>query len=697
MRGDPASFFWVPELSLGIPLGMFVKEQFPCCRMARYPQLAYMPLRPHPMQRHASCLLAAAALFCASALLAANNPPPAGAADQVGPLVLRQDSLEQGLNLLELLTGKTVLRGPGLPSTPLTLELAEPLPRVQAINAVEALLSLHGVAIVPMGERFLKALPLGAARTEVGSFIEGSTLGLPASGQIASKLFFLQFLRAQEFSQQAAALINGAIPPVVFEKANAVLVTDTIATLQRIEAICDRLDRIDTIAAKPRYFSLRNAKAGELAGRLTAMITSPPLNTLIAPTAVLADDRTNQIVVGLDDRAYPIFLELVNRLDDKTESYLQNEVIALKNASAKDVAALLGQLSGKRLSATVTTPGLPPHAPAAAKPAEGAPPPVVTSTAITSDAVSANFSELLSVVPDERSNALVVIGTPQDLRLIRDLVAKIDVLLAQVRIEVVIAEVTLSDAASTGISELGLKIEGSKLVGFSTAGPGFGVSNATLTRDTSGNVDLAATITAGTTPRKGNTRILSVPNILTTHNKEASIFVGEARPVISSYLQDTASAGLGSGYRTSVSASEIGIELKVQPLIGHDGTVQLTIEQEVNDVTGSVLIDGNEQPVIGKRRTASFISVRDGEIIVLGGLQRAQNSRSTSRLGPVPIIGDLLGSRRREQTRTDLVFFLRPTIIANTGDASAQATIERNLQQEDIRRALGQPPATPKR
>lgn len=655
-----------------------------------------MTLRPYPMRCHPRRLLAAAALLCACTVLAANNPPPAGDPDQVGPLVLRQDSIEQGLNLLELLTGKTVLRGPGLPTAPLTLELAEPLPRAQAVNAIEALLSLNGVAIIPMGERFLKAVPIGAARPEVGTFIEGSTRDLPASGQIASKLFFLQFLRAQEFSQQAAALINGAIPPVVFEKANAVLITDTIATLQRLEAICDRLDRIDTIAAKPRYFSLHNAKASELAGRLTAMITSPPLNSLIAPTAVLADDRTNQIVVGLDDRTYPIFLELVNRLDDKTESYLQNEVIALKNASAKDVAALLGQLSGKRLSATVTTPGLPAHTPAA-KPAEGAPPPVVTSTAITSDAVSANFSELLSVVPDERSNALVVIGTPQDLRLIRDLVAKIDVLLAQVRIEVVIAEVTLSDAASTGISELGLKIEGSKLVGFSGAGSGFGVANATFSRPGPGEVDLAATITAGTTPRKGNTRILSVPNILTTHNKEASIFVGEARPVISSYLQDTASAGLGSGYRTSVAASEIGIELKVQPLIGHDGTVQLTIEQEVNDVTGSVLIDGNEQPVIGKRRTASFISVRDGEIIVLGGLQRAQNTRSTSRLGPVPIIGDLLGSRRREQTRTDLVFFLRPTIIANTGDAAAQATIERNLQQEDIRRALGQPPATPQR
>jgi len=78
---------------------------------------------------------------------------------------------------------------------------------------------------------------------------------------------------------------------------------------------------------------------------------------------------------------------------------------------------------------------------------------------------------------------------------------------------------------------------------------------------------------------------------------------------------------------------------------------------------------------------------------VLGGLQRTQSIRSTSRLGPVPIIGDLLGARRREQTRTDLVFFLRPRILLNTGDPSIQAAIEQNLQQPEIRRALGQPPA----
>ena len=107
------------------------------------------------------------------------------------------------------------------------------------------------------------------------------------------------------------------------------------------------------------------------------------------------------------------------------------------------------------------------------------------------------------------------------------------------------------------------------------------------------------------------------------------------------------------------------IQLSVKPLIGPNGSVQLEIKQEVNDVLGEITIDGNPQPRIGRRSTESFVSVRSGEIIVLGGLQRSSVSRSTSRLGPIPIIGDLLGARNRGKSRTDLLFFLRTTVLTD--------------------------------
>src|SRR5690606_34259595 len=101
-------------------------------------------------------------------------------------------------------------------------------------------------------------------------------------------------------------------------------------------------------------------------------------------------------------------------------------------------------------------------------------------------------------------------------------------------------------------------------------------------------------------------------------------------------------------------------------------------------------IDGNPQPRIGRRSTKSFISVKSGETIVLGGLQRNSRRRNTNRLGPIPFIGDLLGTRRREDTRTDLVFFLRPYVLTNTAadNVDALRRIDAGPQRDAVRAAL---------
>jgi general secretion pathway protein D len=308
----------------------------------------------------------------------------------------------------------------------------------------------------------------------------------------------------------------------------------------------------------------------------------------------------------------------------------------------------------------------------------------------TSEALQ-QFSTILTVVPDERSNSLVVSGTVDDMRLIKDIVSHLDVLLAQVRIEVVIAEVTLTDAASSGIQALGLTVQANKLVGFSGSFPGLSVTNGLITKNAAGGNDLAATLNLSTTPRKSNTNILSVPNIVTSHNKEATLFVGESRPVITSYQNTgTTTGNNGSGYTSNVTYKDIGINLTVKPLIGKDGSVQLDIKQEVNDILDNVTIDGNSQPVIGSRTNNTFVSVNSGDIIVLGGLQRKSTNKSTSRLAGIPIIGDLLGARSREDTRTDLVFFLRPYVLTNTpvDNTEALERLKLSPQHDDVQSAL---------
>jgi general secretion pathway protein D len=303
---------------------------------------------------------------------------------------------------------------------------------------------------------------------------------------------------------------------------------------------------------------------------------------------------------------------------------------------------------------------------------------------------STEFSSLVTIIPDERSNAVVVSGTVDDIRLLTALIEKIDTILAQVRIEVVIVEVTLDDNSASGISALGLNVSGDKLVGFSGANETLNISSGTVTRpggnvSVSGPWDLAATIAIGTTPRKNNTSTLSVPSITTSHAKKATFISSEQRPVITGTQSSVTGTGGTPVTSSTVAQQDIGITLTVTPLIGNDGTVQMAITQDVKDVVGSIKVDTNDQPIISHRSTDSFITARSGDILVLGGMQRKKESKTTNRLGPIPIIGDLLGSRTSDKGRTELIFFLRPTILTNTGTDNAPALKRvEELPQKDV-------------
>jgi general secretion pathway protein D len=662
-----------------------------------------------PLFRLAACALALAASL--TPLLAQPTPAPAptttapaaAPTDTVGPLDLREESIDQVIAMLERFTGKSVIRPQALPAATITLRLRASVTREEAIRALETALNLNGVAITPMDDHFMKVTALNVAKSEAPELIDGSTLVFPPSGRIVSKVFQLNFLRVAEFMPQIAGLLspNTGSPPVIFEKANAALVTDSLSNLQRIETLLSRLDQPALGGLTPKFYTLHFAKASDVVNKMRTILSGALQSQLGTATSYNADDRTNQIVVISDPRQIAFFDDLIAKLDVKSDPNTRNEVIYLKHAASKDVAQILSQLvAGQNNAARAQDSARPNVMPAAATtPAApgAAPAPAVTlPTGINLGTEPSNqFSTILTIFADERSNSIVVSGTVDDIRLINDLVNKLDVLLAQVRIEVVIAEVTLGDEATSGISELGLQITDDKLVGASIKMAGASSTNITGTRQPTGDIDLAATILLSTTPRKTNATILSVPNIITTHNKEGKIFVGEQRPVISSYLNDSTTTTTSSGYRSTVSYKDIGIELTVKPLIGPDGSVQLEIKQEVNDILGEIVIDENSQPRIGRRSTNSFVSVKSGDIVVLGGLQRSTKTKTTSRLGPIPILGDLLGTRKREDTRTDLVFFLRPTVLSNTATDNAPALQQIDKlppkQRDPIREAIKQP------
>jgi general secretion pathway protein D len=152
---------------------------------------------------------------------------------------------------------------------------------------------------------------------------------------------------------------------------------------------------------------------------------------------------------------------------------------------------------------------------------------------------------------------------------------------------------------------------------------------------------------------------------VTSHGKQAKVFSGETRPVVTGTIQSAAGVSTGLASSSTVTQQQIGTTLTVTPFIGIDGSVQLDLVQSVQDVTGEVQVDQNTQYIIGQRETTNYVTAKSGEIIVLGGFRKDSTFKERSRLGPIPILGDIFGPRRRANNRNELIFFLRPTVLQN--------------------------------
>ena len=670
---------------------------------------------------------AAASPAPVAAVAAAIPLPGLSGSDQVGPVILRDETVAQVLDLMQRWTGKSILRPQALPASVYTLSLPASITRDEALLAIETLLNLNGIAVIQQGDKFLKVVPNLVAKAESPTLLTGSTLTMPPSGRIATKIYTLKHANAQEFITQIVSSLNTTLasPPVYFGRNNAFLITDSITNLQKIENLVTQLDRPQLDLVVTKSYTLKNAMATDLVSKLTAMLRTQAVASGGAPfrlstgTTFLADERTNRVLLMGSADQHDFFDKLIDTLDQKSNPNTKTDVIFLRHADAQQVATLVTSLVTGQTTAS-TRAGNTTRSTTLNRTTVAAP---VVATAATAAAGAAGsqqagadeFSNTVTVLPDIRSNSIVVSGTNDDLRLLYDLIDKVDIVLPQVRIEVVIVEVKLSDNETTGFNTLGLTVTNGKLTGIGGTGAGFGVTGIpvtpanpvlntgqTIVNPAQGSYstttrDLSATIGLVTTPRKGDLKVLSVPAITTTHNKEATIFVGESRPVITG---STLSTTTGASTST-VSQRDIGIQLKVLPLIGKDGSVQLQVSQSVEDILGSTILDGNEQPIIGRRTTDSYVSAMSGEIVVLGGLQRTVTTKSTSRLGPIPFLGDLFGSSTNLEEKQELIIFLRPYVLNSSAvdnlDALSRATS--SAIGPDVKKIIdnvpGQAPAAP--
>ena len=623
--------------------------------------------------------------------------------DEPVVLDLPDTDIDTVISTLETLTGRLVIRPQQLTTATYNIRIKKPLPKSEALLYIETVLALNNIGIAPLGDKLIKVVDAGRVKQEAPEMINGSSLDYPATGKVATKLFQLEFARVAEVIPLFGGLLNPFYGgPVPLQNANAALITDSISNLQRVELLLQQVDKPVTAGMKPKFYTLKNAKASDLVNKLRAILAGTLQQQLGSATSYNADDRTNQIVLVTDPRQHAFFDDLIDRLDQKSDPNTRNDVLYLKHAKAADVVNVLSRIiSGQTTATQRQSPGsvrpgqVQPTAPGApaAPPAQ---PMIVSASSANNPNLDAlmssgsnEFSAVMTVVSDERSNSVVAFGTADDLRLVRELIDKLDIVLAQVRIEVVIAEVTLDDNDASGISALGLKLEGDKLVGFSgTIETGAAVTNGVITRPgVTGRMDLAAELSITSTLRKRNNAIVTVPAIVTSHGKQAKFFNGETRPVVTGSI----TSGTVGGTTSTVTQQQIGTTVTVTPFIGVDGSVQLDIVQDVQDVIGTVPVDNNQQYIIGQRQTTSYVTTKTGEIIDLGGFRKNIQVRERSRLGPIPFLGDLFGRRTKNDSRQELVFFLRPTVLTNSpaiDNAEALKRIEKLPTRDTIKGEL---------
>ncbi len=638
------------------------------------------------------------ATFLTTALPAQHTEVP-NPDETVGVLRLSDLGSNEVLDMMERFTGKPILRQQSLPTVKINFSSQGPMTKAEAVLALESLLSLNGIAITDVGEIFLKAVPSAAIGTQVPPMIENSTLGAIPSQKIYAKFFRLNYLQVAEALPLLQPMLTQGTP-VAFDKSNSLMIVDALINLQRIEKILLIIDVPAPMDTAIYFFTMKHVTASEIVTRLQTMQQGSLRRYFENNTTFDADDRTNQIIVVTHHSNKKIITDLIEKLDIDVAPLTLTDVFRLKHADAEEVVSLVEQVITGQQQARESQAGTPKttrRQQQTTQQQQQQQARTKIAATLAGSEENLQFSEYMRIVADPRANAIVAYGTHGDLKALKELVEKIDVLLAQVRIEVVIAEVTLSKDLVRGIDAFGFSYnalqstdgEGNTPTGstdqfaYSITPASSSIGSKTILDISRGTIDPFSIAAVINKARQNNmVKVLSAPTILTTHNQEATINVGEARPVI------TSSIGAQSGFaaRSTVQFRDIGIELKVKPLIGANGVVQMEIEQKVESVVDQISVDGNFQPIIGTRNATSFISVRDGELVVLGGLQAIDETESKSRLaffGSLPLLGPLFGSKSIVLKKTELLIFIQPHVLTSTQEAHEDAEKQIDLLQSN--------------
>jgi general secretion pathway protein D len=633
---------------------------------------------------------------------------------------------------------------------------ADKLPTSEAVKVIEAILAMNNIALVPMGDRYIKVVQATAGDlTGQGLAIQmdpeqeyGNT------DKFITTVIQLQNVTIPEVQAAVQHVLHAYGKILTLERSNSIMITDTEANIKRVRELIEFIDQA-TAQIEPRIYEIKYAEASEIASKLNEIITAaqgdkktpattgnpyartPPgviragaRGNTAAPAAptkatvsstegnstviiqgtvkVMADERTNIIIIFSVEENFTFFDQIINVLDIEVEPATTFEVVSLEYADAAELSGtlndLIGAASSSRSSSSSSssrsgTSGSSSSRSGTSRPSTSSSISSGSNTRITPNAASSGapsienlnrLSEDTKILADERSNSILLMGSKGDIAAIKEVIKSLDIMLEQVVIEAAIFEIGLDDALQHGIDWIYRSQDGDQIAAWDgksilTNSVGNVVSGALSYYLNAPGIDSEFLVNLSKTDT--DARLISTPVIMTTDNTEATLTIGEQRPVVTS----TSSFANSSGTQSSqYEYKDIGIQLTVTPRINPQRFVVMELTQKADQLGGNIEIDGNQVPIIKNREFDASIAVPDGGTVVLGGLISTETTDTVNKipiLGDIPLLGRyLFSSINKVDAQRELIVLMTPYVMTDQQEMLEQT--ERlykgsNLQQED--------------
>ncbi len=617
--------------------------------------------------------------------------------------------VNQVLEVYADLVGRTLLRA-GLPAAQIVLKTKTPLTKTEAIQALQAVLALNGIAVVNIGDKFVKVLPVDQANTAGAEIDRSGSTNLPAMGSYITHITQLHYVKPSvmvPLLTPFAKLANSVFP---IDDNGILVIRDNAENVKRMLEMIEQID----VSVPAEYVSevipIRYAKVDDIASALNALggsgggaTVSIGSGSTTTPISGLSGNRASGLSgvggggVGGIGGNNPYNSGGIGG----GGSAFGGQNRSFGTATGVNGTPTAGSTFTQRLNSIIQR---------------------ATGTPGQQDQIQL-FGQT-KIIPNESSSSLLIFATRSDLAMIKEIIAKLDVPLSQVLIEAVIMDVTIGNTFNLGVSAAqnpkSLNSSGNVIgaggmnngnpfmhfmqtvtTNFATVGTNSAISsivhgigqsgatNAIFGNNLGGGFSYFGSIgptwdlAVSAAESDSHASIIQRPRIQTSQAKPAQFFVGETKP----YVTSTYNYGGVNGNQSSYSQLSVGVELDVTPFINPDGLVVMDIQQEIDDFNGTTTISGvGDVPNTIKRTINAEIAVRDRDTVMLGGFIKSDKSHSQSGvpfLQDIPLLGNLFKQRTDNKGRQELIVLMRPTVLA-TPEIAARNTIKESQRLPGI-------------